>query len=91
MLPGRRNSTISPNEEGASEGEIEMKRLAGKVAIVTGCTSGIGPETARALHAAGMDVWCAGRDEARVAKGMADVGLDLAADARLHEIGRAHV
>lgn len=36
--------------------------LSGKVAIVTGCTSGIGPATAAALHESGMDVWIAGRN-----------------------------
>lgn len=32
-------------------------KLAGKVMIVTGCSSGIGVETARALHETGADVY----------------------------------
>lgn len=32
-------------------------KLRGKVMLVTGCSSGIGPETARALHATGADVY----------------------------------
>lgn len=37
-------------------------KLQGKVFLVTGCTSGIGFETARALHATGADVFITGRD-----------------------------
>ncbi|KAF9876843.1 hypothetical protein CkaCkLH20_05689 [Colletotrichum karsti] len=37
-------------------------KLTGKVFLVTGCTSGIGVETARALHVAGADVYITGRD-----------------------------
>lgn len=37
--------------------------LLGKVFFVTGCTSGIGIETARALHATGADVYFTGRDK----------------------------
>jgi len=48
--------------------------LAGNVMLVTGCTSGIGPETARALHATGADVYMTARDPARAA--------DLAASMR---------
>ncbi|KAI3392859.1 hypothetical protein diail_5034 [Diaporthe ilicicola] len=36
--------------------------LQGKVFLVTGCTSGIGLETARALHVTGADVFITGRD-----------------------------
>lgn len=37
-------------------------KLQGKVFLVTGCTSGIGFETARALHITGADVFITGRD-----------------------------
>ncbi|KAF6823324.1 ww domain-containing oxidoreductase [Colletotrichum plurivorum] len=37
-------------------------KLQGKVFLVTGCTTGIGVETARALHATGADVFFTGRD-----------------------------
>lgn len=37
-------------------------KLEGQVFLVTGCTSGIGFETARALHITGADVFITGRD-----------------------------
>ncbi|PRP83269.1 hypothetical protein PROFUN_09481 [Planoprotostelium fungivorum] len=37
----------------------------GKVALVTGCTSGIGPETARGLYATGATVYITARDVKR--------------------------
>lgn len=37
-------------------------KLQGQVFLVTGCTSGIGFETARALHKTGADVFITGRD-----------------------------
>ncbi|KAH9236283.1 hypothetical protein K456DRAFT_1891139 [Colletotrichum gloeosporioides 23] len=40
-------------------------KLQGKVFFVTGCTNGIGVETARALHATGADVYITGLDTAR--------------------------
>jgi NAD(P)-dependent dehydrogenase (short-subunit alcohol dehydrogenase family) len=42
-------------------------RLQGKLALVTGVTSGIGSETVRALLAEGMCVWGVARDAARLA------------------------
>ena len=41
-------------------------RLQGKLALVTGVTSGIGAETVRALLAQGMKVWGLARDAARL-------------------------
>ncbi|KAK1595088.1 short chain dehydrogenase [Colletotrichum navitas] len=41
-------------------------KWAGKVVIVTGCSpGGLGPETARALHVAGADVYITARDAAK--------------------------
>jgi hypothetical protein len=39
-----------------------LNKWTGNVALVTGATSGIGLETARALHATGADVFITGRD-----------------------------
>ncbi|OQU93607.1 hypothetical protein CLAIMM_00091 [Cladophialophora immunda] len=36
--------------------------LAGKVFFITGCTSGLGLETARAIHATGADIYFTGRE-----------------------------
>jgi NAD(P)-dependent dehydrogenase (short-subunit alcohol dehydrogenase family) len=40
-------------------------KLSGKVILITGCSSGLGIETARALHETGATVFVTGRDEAR--------------------------
>jgi serine 3-dehydrogenase (NADP+) len=45
---------------------MTTSRLQGKVALVTGVTSGIGAETVRALLAQGMSVWGVGRDASRL-------------------------
>ena len=37
-------------------------KLTGKVFFITGCTSGLGLETARAIHATGADIYFTGRD-----------------------------
>ncbi len=49
----------------------DMPGLAGKRAVVTGATSGLGFETAAALAAAGAEVVLVGRDEARGAAAIA--------------------
>ena len=60
---------------------MTTSRLEGKVALVTGVTSGIGAETVRALLAHGMSVWGVGRDAARlqafaaIAAGMRGIGF----------------
>jgi len=48
-------------------------KLAGRVFLVTGCSSGIGVETARALHATGADVYITARDEKKAAEVLADI------------------
>ena len=42
--------------------EKMVDRLAGKVILITGCSSGIGIETARALHATGAHLFLTARD-----------------------------
>jgi 3-oxoacyl-[acyl-carrier protein] reductase len=55
--------------------------LANSHALVTGGSSGIGLETARALRAKGAQVAICGRDEARVQKAAAEIGaLAVAGD-----------
>src|SRR5260370_31757962 len=62
---GRRNSTM------ASEGEIEMTRLAGKVAIVTGGASGMGRATVMRFLADGAKVVVADLNETNGAETLA--------------------
>ncbi|RSD23871.1 glucose 1-dehydrogenase [Amycolatopsis eburnea] len=51
-------------------------RFAGKVVLVTGGSSGIGRETARAFAAEGATVVVAGRDEQRLAATVKEIGGD---------------
>ena len=48
-------------------------KLSDKVAIVTGCSSGIGIETARALHATGMRLFLGVRDTAKGQAALSDI------------------
>ncbi|SEF35589.1 NAD(P)-dependent dehydrogenase, short-chain alcohol dehydrogenase family [Amycolatopsis pretoriensis] len=54
-------------------------RFAGKVVLVTGGSSGIGRETARAFAAEGATVVVAGRDEQRLAATVKELGGDASA------------
>ncbi|KAF1808387.1 putative short-chain dehydrogenase [Eremomyces bilateralis CBS 781.70] len=47
--------------------------LPGQVMLVTGCTNGIGIETARALHSTGADVYITGRNVTSLEKTAADI------------------
>lgn len=48
-------------------------KLSGKVALITGCSSGIGVETARALHATGAKLYLTVRDVEKGKKVVEDV------------------
>ncbi|OBH09808.1 hypothetical protein A5695_23245 [Mycobacterium sp. E1747] len=50
-----------------------MSALQGKVALVTGASSGLGAETARLFSRRGATVFGIGRDTARLAEVFADV------------------
>lgn len=55
------------NAESTTDQVIEGISLSGDIALVTGASSGLGVETARALAAAGAEVVMLARDEARLA------------------------
>jgi NAD(P)-dependent dehydrogenase (short-subunit alcohol dehydrogenase family) len=50
-----------------------VNKWTGRVVLVTGATSGIGVETARALHGTGADVYITARDDARGQRVAADL------------------
>jgi NAD(P)-dependent dehydrogenase (short-subunit alcohol dehydrogenase family) len=58
---------------------LEGQDLSGKVAVVTGATSGLGLETARALAAHGATVVLTGRDGDKLAAALATVAEQVAA------------
>ena len=60
-----------------------MGELAGRTAVVTAASSGLGHATAGALAAAGARVFIGGRDAERVAKAAVDVGAAGSAVAEL--------
>src|SRR5688500_12201230 len=55
---------------------INPDTLSGKVAVVTGASSGIGAEVAREMHRAGAEVLLVGRHEERLAASAARLGAD---------------
>jgi 3-oxoacyl-[acyl-carrier protein] reductase len=69
-LPPREGSRKST---GSLAGETGMTLLAGKVAIVTGASRGVGAAAALALAKAGASVMLGARDAARLAKVAADI------------------
>lgn len=82
-----------------------MGELAGRTAVVTAASSGLGHATAAALAAAGARVFIGGRDADRVAKAAVDTGAagsavadfgdpastDAFADAALADLGRVDI
>lgn len=53
--------------------EDMVGKLGGKVMLITGCTSGIGVETARALHATGADIYITARDVPKAEQVVKDI------------------
>lgn len=62
--------------------EKRVNDLVGKVAVVTGCSSGIGPPTAEALLATGATLYCTARDVNKAKEALGPALLDS---------GRVHV
>ncbi|KAL4801857.1 hypothetical protein BDV18DRAFT_70318 [Aspergillus unguis] len=51
-------------------------KLNGKVALITGCSSGIGVETARALHRTGATIYATARDVSKAKTALSDIAND---------------
>ena len=54
-----------------------MNKLEGKIALITGGTSGIGLATAKAFVNEGADVFVTGRREAELATTVKDIGINI--------------
>ncbi|TDZ25559.1 WW domain-containing oxidoreductase [Colletotrichum orbiculare MAFF 240422] len=70
------------------EDEGLIGKLSGKVVLVTGANSGIGVETARAIHAAGATLYLTARDSAKAQQAVDSVknGPGPKSDAPVHAI-----
>ena len=72
-----------PITEDINKGELQMKKLEGKIAVVTGGNSGIGLATAKLLRQEGAKVAISGRDQTTLdaaAKEIGDGTLAVRAD-----------
>src|SRR6478736_6646043 len=70
------------------EDEGLIGKLAGKVVLVTGANSGIGVETARAIHATGATLYLTARDSAKAQQAVDNVknGPGPKSNAPIHAI-----
>ncbi|CRK26168.1 Oxidoreductase calI like protein [Verticillium longisporum] len=70
------------------EDEGLVNQLAGKVVLVTGANSGIGVETARAIHATGATLYITARDSAKAQQAIENIknGPGPKSDAPIHAI-----
>ncbi len=62
-----------PTAKQIVEDESMINALTGKVILITGCSSGIGVETARALHTTGARIFVTARDVPRTEKVLSDL------------------
>ena len=60
--------------------------LHGKTALITGCTSGMGPELARALASAGATVFICGRDEGALSRVRDELNAELKATGKAESV-----
>ncbi|CAK7271828.1 hypothetical protein SEPCBS57363_004822 [Sporothrix epigloea] len=67
--------------------ENRVNDLAGKVAVVSGCSSGLGPPTTEALLATGATVYCTARD---IEKAKEALGPKLVDSGRVHILHMDH-
>lgn len=74
VAPGFTSFGFKARSTGWDDPAADPERLAGRVVLVTGATSGLGQETAAELAGAGADVWLVGRDEGRLEKARAQIG-----------------
>ncbi|KAF6817858.1 short-chain dehydrogenase [Colletotrichum plurivorum] len=70
----------------ADEGLATSNKFSGKTAFITGANQGIGLETARALHEAGMTVYLGVRDLAKGREAIADIKSSSSSSAPLQLI-----
>ncbi|KAM0282672.1 hypothetical protein ACHAQH_002869 [Verticillium albo-atrum] len=71
-----------------AEDESLIGKLAGKVVLVTGANSGIGVETARAIHATGATLYITARDSTKAQQAVDSVknGPGPKSDAPIHAL-----
>ena len=58
-------------------GKLEVGKLEGKIALITGGNSGIGLATAREFVNQGTNVFITGRREAELARAIKDIGRNV--------------
>jgi NAD(P)-dependent dehydrogenase (short-subunit alcohol dehydrogenase family) len=72
-------TTVAQHQISKRTGDLRMKKLEGKIAVVTGGNSGIGLATAKLLHQEGAKVAISGRDQNTLTKAAKEIGADTLA------------